>query len=256
MTETVLIDRGDGIVTVTFNRPAKKNAADPVMWRELRDIFRAIAGNHTDRVLILTGAGGDFCSGADLTSMPDHRYDLNWMRFVSEVASSLHKLPKPTIAKVEGLAVGGGANLAFGCDLVVASEDARFCEIFSRRGLSLDLGGSWLLPRLVGLHKAMELAYFGDNLSAHEALALGLVNRVLPREELDTFVAQWAAQLANSPSIALSMTKRMLQASHLRSMDDALEAEAVAQSVNFGTEDTAEGLLSFIERREPHFKGC
>jgi len=146
-------------------------------------------------------------------------------------------------------------NLALGCDLIVASDTARFSEIFARRGLSIDFGGSWLLPRLIGMHRAKELAFFADIISAKEAAELGLVNRVLPASQLDAFVADWADRLAAGPPLALSMTKRLLTNSFTTTMDEALEAEGLAQSVNTATEDTAEAIRAFLEKREPRFKG-
>ena len=133
------------------------------------------------------------------------------MRHVGDVALALHRLPQPTIAKVRGVAVGAGCNLALGCDLVVAGETARFSEIFAKRGLSVDFGGSWVLPRRVGLHRAKELAFFADIIEANEAERIGLVNRVVPDGELDAFVDDWATRLAAGPPIALALTKRLLE---------------------------------------------
>jgi 2-(1,2-epoxy-1,2-dihydrophenyl)acetyl-CoA isomerase len=156
---------------------------------------------------------------------------------------------------VGGVAAGAGMSMALGCDLVVASESARFSQIFAKRGLSVDFGASWLLPRLIGLHKAKELAYFADILSASEAEAFGLVNRVVPDDDLDRFVDDWARRLAEGPTLALSMTKTMLNNSLAVSMEQALEDEARAQSVNFVTRDTREALTAFAERRPPAFEG-
>jgi enoyl-CoA hydratase/carnithine racemase len=254
--ETLLVERADDIVTVTLNRPEKKNAVDAGLWRSLLDTFEEIADRPEDRVMVLTGAAGDFCSGADLTGIVhDSRHPLTFMRHISDVALALHRIPQPTIAKVRGVAVGAGCNMALGCDLVVASEDARFSEIFARRGLSLDFGGSWLLPRAVGLHKAKELALLADVISAQEALGFGLVNRVVPGADLDSFVADWARRLAAGPPIALSMTKTMLNTSFELSMDQALEDEARCQAINLSTADLAEALKAFVDKREPHFEG-
>jgi enoyl-CoA hydratase/carnithine racemase len=151
--------------------------------------------------------------------------------------------------------VGAGCNMALACDLVVASDDARFCEIFSRRGLSLDFGGSWLLPRLVGLHRAKELSYFGDMVSAQLAVELGLINRVVPAAELDGFSLGWAQRLAAGPPAAVSMTKSMLNRSFELSLGQALDDEAQAQAINFSSQDAAEGMAAFIERRQPRFQG-
>jgi 2-(1,2-epoxy-1,2-dihydrophenyl)acetyl-CoA isomerase len=256
--ETIEVARDSGIVTVTLNRPAKKNAANGQMWDELLETFREIASNSADRVMVLTGAGGDFCAGADLTgggTGGPGRHQLAQMRHVGDVALALHRLPIPAIAKVRGVAVGAGCNMALGCDVVVASQNARFSEIFARRGLSIDFGGSWVLPRIVGMHKAKELALFADIIDAAEAERIGLVNRVLPDAELDEFVAGWAAKLAAGPPIALAMTKRMLDNSMQVTLEQALDDEGVAQTVNFGTSDTVEAMKAFGEKREPRFEG-
>lgn len=256
--ETLLVERDGGIVTVTLNRPEKKNAANDQMWVELMAVFTEVADRADDRVLVVTGAPGSgaFCSGADLSSTDSlTRSGLARMRHIGSVALALHRLPKPTIAKVNGVAAGAGCNLALGCDLIVAADSARFSEIFARRGLSLDFGGSWLLPRLVGLHKAKELALLADVIGADEAERLGLVNRVVPAAELDAFVDEWARRLAAGPPLALSMSKTMLNNSLMVSMDQALEDEARAQSVNFSTKDFSEAIRAFMEKRDPDFQG-
>jgi 2-(1,2-epoxy-1,2-dihydrophenyl)acetyl-CoA isomerase len=255
--ETLLLDRTpNGVVTLTLNRPEKKNAINGPMWNELLAVFREVAASPTDRVLVIGGAGDAFCSGADLSAGPPVQgHLLTFMRHVAEVALALHHIPKPVIAKVNGVAAGGGCNLALGCDLIVASETARFSEIFSRRGLSVDVGGTWLLPRLIGMHRAKELAFFADVISAQEAAGMGLVNRVVPAAELDAFVRGWADRLAAGPPIALSMTKRLLTNAFSVTLDEALEHEAMAQSVNLATEDTGEAIKAFLEKREPRFKG-
>jgi len=254
--ETIVVERADGVVTVTMNRPAKKNAVNRAMTLELTTALREVRTDPDDRVLVLTGAGGDFCSGADLTDAGGPAtVGLHYMREIADLALALHRLPKPTIAKVPGVAAGMGANLALGCDLIVASDAARFSEIFARRGLSLDCGGSWLLPRLVGLHKAKELAFFADVIDAADAERLGIVNRVVPAAELDAFVVDWSTRLAAGPPIALSMTKTMLNAGLATSIDQALEDEARCQSVNFTTADAAEAMSAFIQKRAPNFIG-
>ncbi|HUP86399.1 MAG TPA: enoyl-CoA hydratase [Acidimicrobiales bacterium] len=254
--ETLIVERDGGVVTVTMNRPEKKNAANGQMWDELRETFAEVADTESDRVVVVTGAGDAFCSGADLSDASSlTRNGLTRMRHIGDAALALHRLAKPTIAKVNGVAAGAGANLAFGCDLIVASDTARFSEIFTRRGLSVDFGGTWLLPRLIGLHKAKELAFFADVIGAAEAERLGLVNRVLPMEELDAFVAGWAARLAASPPMALSMTKTMLNNALMVSMDQALEDEARSQNVNFSTNDFREAVSAFLEKRDPKFEG-
>jgi 2-(1,2-epoxy-1,2-dihydrophenyl)acetyl-CoA isomerase len=255
--ETILVERDGGIVTVTLNRPEKKNAANALMWDELREAFAEIALNADDRVVVITGAGDAFCSGADLSAnvTTSDENGMTRMRRIGGTALALHRLAKPTIAKVNGVAAGAGCNLALGCDLVVASDTARFSEIFARRGMSLDFGGSWLLPRLVGLHKAKELAFFAEVIGAEEAERLGIVNRVVPAGELDKVVDEWAAKLLALPPTALSLTKTMLNNSLAVSMDQALEDEARSQNVNFGTTDFREAIAAFLEKRQPNFEG-
>jgi 2-(1,2-epoxy-1,2-dihydrophenyl)acetyl-CoA isomerase len=159
------------------------------------------------------------------------------------------------VAKVRGVAVGAGCNMALGCDLVVASTNARFSEIFARRGLSIDFGGSWVLPRRVGLHRAKELAFFADIIDAAEAERIGLVNRVIADEDLDAFVDDWARRLAAAPPIAIAMTKRMLNNSMQVTMEEALDDEGLSQTVNFGTNDTMEAMKAFLAKRAPDFQG-
>ncbi|HEX2850502.1 MAG TPA: enoyl-CoA hydratase [Acidimicrobiales bacterium] len=255
--ETILVERDDrGVVTVTLNRPEKKNAANGKMWDELHAVFTEVADRDTDRVLVITGAGDAFCSGADLSSVDElARSGMTRMRHIGLTALALHRLAKPTIAKVNGVAAGAGCNMALGCDLVVASDTARFSEIFARRGLTIDFGGSWLLPRIVGLHKAKELALFAEVISAKEAEAMGLVNRVVPAGELDAFVDDWAGRLAAGPPVALSMTKTLLNNAFMVSMEQAIEDEARTQNVNFGTSDFREAVSAFLEKRDPRFEG-
>lgn len=255
--ETLPIERSGGIVTVTMNRPEKKNAMIPPMWDAMAACFREVATDESVRAVVVTGAGGDFCSGADLWAPPGEEppHQLTGMRRVNAAVQALHELPQPTIAKVPGVAAGAGCSLALACDLVVAAPEARFYEIFVKRGLSLDAGSSWLLPRSLSLHKAKELAFFGDVVSAEEAERFGFVNRVVPAAELDKFVDDWASRLAAGPPIALSMTKKMLNDSAHKTMEQALEDEGRSQSVNLVMKDTAEAFRAFVEKRDPVFKG-
>ena len=256
--ESITVERADGVVTITLRRPEKKNAADAAMWNELLAEFRAIAASADDRAVILTGAGGNFCSGADLWQGGDGevpRHQLSAMRHITDVCLALHRIPQPTIAKVRGVAVGAGLNMALACDLIVASDDARFSEIFAKRGLSLDFGGSWLLPRLVGMHRAKELALLAEIIDAAQAAEMGLVNRVLPDDEVDEFVADWAARLAAGPPIALAMSKRLLNNSLAVTLEEALDDEGLSQTVNFGTKDTVEAIQAFVQKRDPVFEG-
>lgn len=258
--ETITVERQGGVVTITFNRPRRKNAVNGLMWIELLDTLTEIQHTASDRVVVLTGAGGEFCSGADLVAMGDsggraHSHQYYSMREVTGVIMALARLPQPTIAKVRGVAVGVGCNLALGCDLVVASDTARFSQIFSKRGLSLDGGGSWLLPRRIGLHRAKELAFFADIIDASEAERLGLVNRLVADAEVDAFVDEWAQRLLALPPIALAQTKRLLNNAMNVTLEEALDDEGTAQTVNFGTKDTPEAIAAWVEKRDPVFKG-
>ena len=260
--ETVIVERSGGVVTLTLNRSEKKNAINGVMWRELIEVFDEVADSADDRVLVITGAGDGFCSGADLTDAANTDElrggvgaSVRQMRVVGRAALRLHELPKPTIAAVNGVAAGAGCNLALGCDLIVASDRARFTEIFSKRGLSVDFGGSWVLPRLVGLHKAKELVYLAEIIDAAEAERIGIVNRVVPHDELDKNVAELAGRLVALPPIQLSISKRLLNQSFSVSMADALEFEDIAQALNFSSADTAEAMAAFVQKRDQKFTG-
>lgn len=256
--DTIQVEREAGIVTVTLDKPAKKNAVDPGQWVAMADIWQDIARNpRRDRAVVVTGAGGDFCSGADLwlERGPEPPHQLTAMRDIARAIQGLHDLPQPTIAKVPGVAAGVGCSLALACDLVVAGESARFSMIFAKRGLALDGGASWLLPRLLPLNKAKELAFFADVLSAAEADGFGLLNRVVPDGELDGFVKDWAERLAAGPPIATTLTKRLLNDSHSRSLHEALEAEAMSQAVTLQSKDTADAFAAFVEKRAPEFHG-
>ena len=245
----------DGVLTLTLNRPDRKNAIDLPLAAELLQALDRAAENSGVRAVVITGSGDAFCAGGDLVGDAEERSMLALMRQISRPALALHRFSKPTLAKVNGTAAGAGWNLALGCDLVVASDTARFCQIFARRALSLDYGGSWLLPRLVGLHRAKELALLADWVSAAEAEKLGLVNRVVPRDELDPFVDDWAKRLATGPPIALSLSKRMLSEASFRSFEEAIDSEITSQAVNLASRDTHEGFKAFFEKRAPKFEG-
>ncbi len=245
---------------LTLDRPERKNAVPPEAWPELAAAFRAFDVSAA-RVLVVSGAGGDFCSGADLAvdaldgDMTSAAANADVMRVAGGAALALHRISKPTIAAVDGVAVGAGMNLALGCDLVVATERAMFSEIFVTRGLTLDFGGTWLLPRLVGLAKARELALTGRVVEAAEALAIGLVTRVVAVDELDEAVADLAGQLAAGAPVAQRFTKVGLDRSWTMSFEQALQYEDQAQAVLLASEDLREGVAAFREKRPPQFRG-
>jgi 2-(1,2-epoxy-1,2-dihydrophenyl)acetyl-CoA isomerase len=177
------------------------------------------------------------------------------MRVLGDAVVAVHSSPVPTIARVDGVAVGAGFGLSLACDLTVCSDRARFSAIFAKRGISLDFGTSWLLRQRIGVHRAKELALTARMVHGPEAYDLGLVNRVVPVDELDAATAEFADAIAGGPPLALSMTKRELDNAGTSSLAQALETEALAQSVNVGTEDIREALTAYVERRPPEFKG-
>jgi enoyl-CoA hydratase/carnithine racemase len=252
--EQVLLssDHG-GVRMLTLNRPDRKNAINPQLWHELADALRATARDDV-RVLVITGAGGAFCTGADI-SLPEDIHPRHKLRRLTDVALALHELAIPTIAKVTGAAVGAGWNLALGCDFVVATPESRFCQIFSKRGLSVDLGGSWLLPKLVGLQQAKRLVLLAEMIDAEEALSLGLVTWVKAAAEIDAFVADLAARLAAGPPVALAQSKALLNDGADATLRQALANEARAQPGNFATADSMEAYAAFAEKREAAFTG-
>jgi 2-(1,2-epoxy-1,2-dihydrophenyl)acetyl-CoA isomerase len=250
----LLIDDRDGIRTLTLNRPQRKNAIDARLWHELADTLRATARDDDVRALVITGAGGAFCSGAEIGTGEDI-HPRHKLHRLSDVALALHELAVPTVAKVTGVAVGAGWNLALGCDLVVATPDSRFCQIFSKRGLSVDLGGSWLLPKLVGLQQAKRLVLLADMIDAGEAHALGLVTWVVPAEEIDAFVDEVAGRLAAGPRFALAQSKALLNDGADSTFAQAVANEARAQPGNFATADSGEAYAAFAARRQPTFTG-
>jgi enoyl-CoA hydratase/carnithine racemase len=252
--ESVLTLRKGPVLTVTINRPQRKNALDEVAWNGLREAFETARQDTDVRVVVITGAGGDFCAGADLGGNQSDRHPLSRMGWIGDIAMALHDMPKPVVAKVEGVAVGAGWNLALGADLVVASTTARFSQIFARRGLSLDFGGSWLLPRIVGLQQAKRLALLADFVDAGEALRLGLVTWVKEPEQIDAFVDDLAHRLAEGPPIAMAQSKMMLNDAAAQTFHEALGNEARAQVVNFGT-DAPEALGAFLSKTDPRFDG-
>jgi enoyl-CoA hydratase/carnithine racemase len=234
-----------------LNRPEKRNALDLQMWSDLLECFHAVSRNPDDRVIVLSGAGGAFCAGVDIVDALGVAPE-DWpmrMQLGAEVVLALHRISKPTIAKVAGPAVGGGWNLALACDLVVAGESARFSQVFITIALSVDLGGSWILPRLVGLQRAKELAFFAEFLSAHQAAGMGLVNRVVPDGDLDSFVRDWARRLAAQSALPLSLTKSLMDSGIESSLEEALEREGLCQTINFSAGEAATALAELADRQ-------
>ncbi len=251
-------DRGE-VRWLTLSNPDRKNAVPRSAWPDLAHAFRDF--EHGDaRVLVLRGAGDSFCSGADLAldvidDLSSAAAGAATMRATADTALALHRVSKPTVAAVDGGAVGAGMSLALGCDVVVATDRASFAESFVRRGLSLDLGGTWLLPRLVGLARARELALTGRRVDAAEALEIGLVSRVVTPERLEEVVTEIAEHLAAGAPLAQRFIKVGLDRSWTMSFEQALEFEDQAQAVLLASSDVREGVAAFLDKRDPEFKG-
>jgi 2-(1,2-epoxy-1,2-dihydrophenyl)acetyl-CoA isomerase len=260
----ILHSDADGIRRITLNRPEAANALRPVDRDRLIELVNEADEDHAIRVVVIAANGRHFCSGADVTGIArsnsgDAKRATDSMRKImngaQRLVAAVLDCGKPVIAVVNGAAAGIGAHLALAADLVVAAEDASFVEVFVRRGLVVDGGGAYLLPRRMGMQKAKELAFFGDKLPAAEALALGLVNRVVPAAELDAAADEFARRLAVGPTTAISLTKRLLNASPDGDRAAAFLAEAMAQEIQSTADDSREGVRSFMERRPPEFRG-
>jgi 2-(1,2-epoxy-1,2-dihydrophenyl)acetyl-CoA isomerase len=256
------LERDAGVALITIDRPEKKNAFTAEMWSTLADLIEDVAADRDDRVLVITGTADAFSAGADLTDSRDKASGdegplggAQTMREIHRGAAALTHLAKPSVAAVNGVAAGAGMNLALGCDVVFAAESARFTEIFVRRGLSVDYGGTWLLPRIVGLQRAKDLAMTGRMVSAAEALDLGLVLEVVPDAEILEHAMDYARELASLPPVPLSLIKHGLDTSFGRTMDEALEYEARAQATCFATHDLVEAFQAWAEKRPGTYHG-
>lgn len=259
--QRVLFSVDERVATITLNRPDKLNAFAGRMQWELADTIREATDDDNVRALIVTGAGRAFCAGADVAEMSRIVVEKDWkaVRAMMEIASTVVTLitscRKPVIAAVNGVAVGGGANLVLACDLRLASERAALGQVFNRIGLQPDWGGTYFLPRLVGLGKAFELFFTADMIDANECLRIGLVNRVVAPEKLMDDARELAARLAAKPPIAIAMAKQAVHNSFQMSLPAALELELQNQLVCFKTEDAQEGFKAFVEKRPPVFRG-
>jgi len=263
---TVLHRIENGISYVTLNRPEAGNALLQIQRPVVRGLLQAASDDCEIRGVVLAANGKHFCTGADLrggTGQPGRprrpgdvaRQLFSGPESAQRFVNAILDCSKPVIAAVQGGAAGMGAQIALACDLIVASENAYFAQIFIRRGILVDAGGAYLLPRRIGLQKAKELVFFGDNLPAHEAFAIGLVNKVVPPDELASAVASYADRLAVAPTTAISLAKQLLNRSLDGDRETALREEAYAAEINSTTDDMKEGIAAFVERRPPKFVG-
>lgn len=250
----------DGDVgTITIDRPQRMNACTAAMFDALHRAAIAMR-DARPRVVVFRGGGDHFCSGADVSGEDADRIEgadhgLHNMRRIGDAVIALHELPMPTVAAVDGVCVGAGFGFALAADLLVCTDRARFSLIFARRGLSLDFGTSYLLPQRIGLHRAKEMALTAGEFDAAAAAEIGFVNRVVGADELDAAVADLCGRIVSGPPLALSMSKRLLDNAAHSTLAQSVEAETLAQNVNFTTGDVAEAGLAFLEKRDAAFRG-
>ena len=268
MSEDLLHSVDGGIARITLNRPEAKNAITPDQRDRMVELLEQASADLSVRVVVITGAGGSFCSGADLRAAREtsprpqgapERAQGDVSRVLATGAqrliSAVMDCEKPVIAAVDGVAAGIGSHLALASDLVIATENARFIEIFVRRGLVPDGAGAYLLVRLIGPQKAKELVFFGGDVHAADAKEMGLVNCVVPADALDATVDEWAQLLARGPTRTIALAKKLINGAHDIDRATALAQEAWAQEMNLTTHDGQEGVRAFVERRDPEFKG-
>jgi 2-(1,2-epoxy-1,2-dihydrophenyl)acetyl-CoA isomerase len=258
MYECLLYTVENGIATITLNRPDVFNAFNDKQSYELQDALKQVTRDANVRVVILTGAGKAFCSGQDLKAIASaEKRDLSESleKRYNPIIRAMRNLPKPIICKLNGVAAGAGCSLALASDMIVASTEASLIEVFVNVGLVLDSGSSYFLPRIVGSMKAFELSTLGSKVKAEEALALGMVNKVVAPEELDNAVNELAQRFAVAPTKAIGLMKKMLNKSFHSSLDEMLDYEAHCQKIAGNSADNKEGVAAFNEKRKPVFKG-
>jgi enoyl-CoA hydratase/carnithine racemase len=252
----------DGIATVTFNRPDVLNALTFEVYAEFRDLLAELRRDETVKVLIVTGAGRAFCAGGDVHEIigelldRDMRAHLEFARMTGAVIQNMRQLDKPIIAAVNGIAAGAGAVIALAADLRIVSESAKFAFLFTKVGLTgADMGAAYLLPRIIGTGRATELLMFGETVDAATAAAWGLANRVVPADELSATAKTWAERLAQGPTLALAMTKTMINNEWNMDLASAIEAEAQAQALLLMGDDHRRFYEAFKTKTKPEFGG-
>ncbi len=254
----VLVEKNKGIATITMNRPKSMNSLHPLLMEGLVKGFLDAEEDPEIKVIVLTGAGKAFSAGGDLPYIETITDPFEGRKYIvkgGSITSTIMSVKKPVIAMVNGVAAGAGFNLMLACDIVFSAKSARFAQSFAKVGLIPDCGGTYLLPRVVGLHKAKELMYTGKLIKSDEAFRLGLVNQVVEDEELKDATYKFAEELVNSAPLSLGFIKEILNQSGNMTLENVLELEADLQSLCLLTEDNKEGVKAFKEKRAPEFKG-
>ncbi len=249
--ETIILEKENGVATLSLNRPDVLNAINNTMRRELLVALEDVEADDEVKVLVLTGKGKAFCSGGDVRGMGKAERMIKPHPIILKITN----LEKPVISAVNGVAAGGGCNLALAADIIIASERASFIQSFVKIGLVPDWGGMYFLPRLVGISKAKELMLTGDRISAKEAERIGMVNKVVPDEEFQDFIKEYSRQLAKGAPKSMAMIKKTLNVTHNSDIDTVLALEYQAQTICRETEDHKEGIAAFKEKRAPEFTG-
>ncbi|MEW5988531.1 MAG: enoyl-CoA hydratase-related protein [Chloroflexota bacterium] len=257
--ETILYEITDGVATITLNRPSSLNAFNNQMIGETTEAFKQAGRDKAVRCVVITGSGRAFSSGQDLNDFQERGDNFSIGEHLRQGYHRLIKqmvtLEKPIMGAINGVAAGAGCSVALAADIRIASDKASFIQVFSKVGLIPDSGSTWLLPRLIGYARAYEMAVTADKVTAEQALAWGLVNRVAPAEQLMEIVTAYALKLATGPTLAFGLTKRAMWKGFGLSLDESLEYEAMLQDVAGRSHDNKEGVQAFLEKRPPQYQG-
>ena len=253
--QNILVETKGRVGIIRLNRPQALNALNAALIKELTAAVDSFDADLNIGCILIPGNEKAFAAGADIKEMADKSYIEAFLKNFGANEDAIARARKPTVAAVAGFALGGGCEYAMQCDVIIAADNAKLIQVFIRRGLVPDAGVAYLLPRIVGMHKAKELIFFGDDLSAADAAALGIVNKVVPAADLQSATKEWAERLASGPTKAIGWSKKLLHDASELSRRDLLEEEAMLVELNSSTVDSQEGVASFRERRAPEWKG-